>query len=468
MGTPALPIKFDNQNGSDSTASGCGPSSVVSGTGNVQNVPFGSGGQIVGATNTSGLAAGQIVYVPTAAPKFNLITSVSANTINVEQQYTLQPFGANYYVGGERQTISNTDSRRLFAEDVTGDGWNIEIEDTGVQYEIDAFGGPIDLKYEKHIQGTNGMPEVVAATGNTTQELFSADSSQSSVRFYFEGIGFDSKDFRELDGNDPPNSAGLALFEDIYAKDLVFSSCDFGYAYDKKCSRYIQPMNTRLTLLACRFNSAETIAVFNYGDKDIHVQSCFFQGRNDNTAHFGLFGGQSTTPIFTVVGCVFADFRMTTQSGDTYGFWPVNNNASIVNNIFYNCYIGVLTDVYTVCTGNLFHSCSKAIDGTESAMTQGNFFYNNFANTDFTPHDSYTSTANHEFTSDPLEDPANNDFALSSAGASEIASVFPYGTAGQNEGSPPAPYNSMRSFDSTTAGSSGGIFKVTMNGGMDG
>lgn len=463
MGTPSRPIKFDNQNGSDVGASGCGPPIQATGTGDLSSA-FGVN-RIFNCTNLTGVQVGDLVYVPSVTPKFNLITGISGSTLTVEQAWSSSTSGVNIYIGGSRSTIDHSDSRQLFGGDCTGDGWDIEIADTGTDYTIPS---PIELAYEKEIKGTGGVPNIVAASSFVNDSLFKGALSQGSTRFYFTSLGFDSTTARNFDEITPLNSDS-ALFEDGRALELVFRNCEFGFVNTNNCDVFFAPDFARLHASGCRFRSG-LITYYNKSDLDAHFQSCFFQGRNDTENTYGLFGGSASTPLFTVCGCVFADFR---KSGGTsaYGIYPQGNKFYAHSNIFYNCYQGVRVTQFSIAVNNLFHTCTNGVDfstsaSTESPSTQANGFYNCTNNYNIA-RDSYNTITDIEFSADPLADPANDDYSLSSSGSTEVSSFFPYGSAGTTAGSPPAPYSPLRSFDSSSGGG-GGIKKVTMNGGMDG
>jgi hypothetical protein len=123
MTTPNGAIVFHATSGSDTQASGLGPSTAVYGSGASTD-----GTAVVTGITTTGVSAGDLLWVQTASGRqFSIIASVDSSTqVTCDDTFAL---GASqtWAIGGKRATLDNSDSRLLFTADAKP-GWTIETE----------------------------------------------------------------------------------------------------------------------------------------------------------------------------------------------------------------------------------------------------------------------------------------------------------------------------------------------------
>jgi len=134
-------VQFDSSSGSDSLASGAGPATAVNSTTEGTTAATDGAGTLVtfsGATDLSGVATdgSHCIYLVDAtagANNFGRITAVDdgADTVTVDTAFGLSLSGLNWAIGGKRQFIGSTNSRKLVENNVSnGDsaaGWVIEL-----------------------------------------------------------------------------------------------------------------------------------------------------------------------------------------------------------------------------------------------------------------------------------------------------------------------------------------------------
>lgn len=117
MTTPNGPVLFNSATGSDSLASGLGPSVAYTGSNASLN------GQVVDVSadvsSLNNVQSGDLLYCDTSTGrKFSIISLVDATTFEI---YTDDSWptesGVSWAVGGKRASFDNTSSRRIFGED---------------------------------------------------------------------------------------------------------------------------------------------------------------------------------------------------------------------------------------------------------------------------------------------------------------------------------------------------------------
>jgi hypothetical protein len=123
MTTPNGAIVFNASTGSDSAASGLGPATAQTGSGASTD-----GTAVVTGITTTGVSAGDLLWVQTASGrKFSIIASVDSGTqVTCDDTFVLGS-GQTWAIGGKRATWDNSDSRRLFTNDAKA-GFIIETE----------------------------------------------------------------------------------------------------------------------------------------------------------------------------------------------------------------------------------------------------------------------------------------------------------------------------------------------------
>jgi hypothetical protein len=136
-------VRFNNQTGSDTGASGSGPATPVSGTCHTNGVTTTllqySGPDLAAAGVLTGFV--HVMWLNTASGRrFTEINTFTATTVTVEDNFNI-PAGSPVacVVGGKRQTLSGS---MQIGPDMKGAhsgasrGWQVAIEDTGVDYTL--------------------------------------------------------------------------------------------------------------------------------------------------------------------------------------------------------------------------------------------------------------------------------------------------------------------------------------------
>lgn len=115
MTVPNGPILFNSATGSDSTASGLGPSIALSGSGASTTASSG----VVTGISTSGVSAGDLLWLESLSGRqFSIIASVDSGTqVTCDDVFDNTENGVIWAIGGKRASFDTTSSRRLFAED---------------------------------------------------------------------------------------------------------------------------------------------------------------------------------------------------------------------------------------------------------------------------------------------------------------------------------------------------------------
>ena len=112
MTTPNGAIVFNASTGSDTAASGLGPATALTGSGAVTN---GSG--TVTGISTTGVSAGDLLWVQTASGRqFSVIAVVMGATSVICDDTFAAGLGQTWAIGGKRATFENASSRQLFQD----------------------------------------------------------------------------------------------------------------------------------------------------------------------------------------------------------------------------------------------------------------------------------------------------------------------------------------------------------------
>jgi len=122
MTTPNGAIVFNASEGSDSQASGLGPTTAEYGSGASTD-----GTAVVTGITTTGVSAGDLLWVQTASGRqFSIIASVDSGTqVTCDDTFVLGS-GQTWAIGGKRATWDDSDSRSIFVD--AQPGWDIVTE----------------------------------------------------------------------------------------------------------------------------------------------------------------------------------------------------------------------------------------------------------------------------------------------------------------------------------------------------
>lgn len=440
------PIIFNNSgSGSDTQASGCGPSSAIT-----VNMMVSSGSNSTSSAMWSGtISAGDIVYFNTSTGrKFNVVASannsVGFQSITFDETWD-DNISGNAYCGGKRSTIDNADSRRLFAADCSARGWEYEIEYTGTDY---ALTSKLNISGRKTITGTgSSRPSISISNFADTVIEVTTDFQANAILddYHFKFLDFSASATRTFGVDTAPFSMTNGLYH-------TFDDCSFNNGTGDFQTLF--ETTTNVILRKCTLTGSTISSYRTSGDGSFSAIGCNITGGSNGVVMDN--GG-----ICSIVGCTFDSV-----SGIALSF----SGGCAVNNIFYNCGTGVRTGpssasrgLHGIVYGNIFDSCTTGITGYSALGVTGNNFNGNTTNTSLT--DSDTGTNPNSLNVSLLTDPANDDFTLDASGSVSAANFAPLGVSSSSGDAPALESRPMRAFDDTA---SGGIRPVSLNGGMNG
>jgi hypothetical protein len=165
---------FNSSTGSDTAASGAGPSTALTGTAGAPN--SNQTVNISDAVNLSGVAldGSAVLWVNTASGRqfsriINITGTSGAWVVTTQDSYGVTTTGLTWGIGGKRATWDNANSRKLFTADVRA-GWAITADDaTAAQLTTSAISFPTSgdlINGPVYISGTGSSPVVCNQTAN--------------------------------------------------------------------------------------------------------------------------------------------------------------------------------------------------------------------------------------------------------------------------------------------------------------
>lgn len=172
----ALPtIKFNSSTGSDTAASGAGPSTAL----------FGTGASLDGTVdvdlsadtpNLSGLTGdgSEVLWVDTTSGRqYSKIIGIDdlADIITCESAFTAIESGRNWGIGGKRATLDHADSRTLWNDILTG--WAVSIEtDQTITSALSRTAAQLTLVESIVISGSSESPRPIITQSGSGAYLF--------------------------------------------------------------------------------------------------------------------------------------------------------------------------------------------------------------------------------------------------------------------------------------------------------
>lgn len=418
MTAPNGPIKINGATGSDTQASGLGPSTAVFGTTGTST----SGSAVVSGISTTGVSAGDLFWGNTSSGRqFSIIASVdSASQVTLDDNLSANHAGnLTWAVGGKRDTLMGTSSVKLIdnngsAGDAKG-GWIIEMEDGHTESARAS-----ELALRCNGSDSLGRIEIRGASGAATLPVLTFSNNGNAL--VFAGTGIYLHDF-ELQNTNATKTASVGInasgtFTGSRAERITISHATnkFWRGYDS---------GARVSLIGCNIGHCAEIGV-----------------RCSGSTNFSLFthnfvhdcGGRGMEFSGDVLGLVVAHNICTRNGSDgiAYTQADANNNrgATFIGNI---CQ-GNTGDGFEVSGANSNHVLLRIFghifagnggyglnfsSGTATAAwlshkgvhVDSNAFYNNTSGHRTTNVDSI-DTNSVDATADPFVDAANDDFNI--------------------------------------------------------
>lgn len=189
-------ILINSATGSDTAASGCGPSTAITGS----NAATNATGLIVtlAGADLSGVTPDMVIYMNNATPNacryFGKITAVDniAKTVTVSDAYPANLTGKTFAIGGKRATINGTGSSNLWgtSANAAGDcmpGWTARMESGHVE-----SGSQITCRRAGNL--TDGYITVEGESGASVRPVYTTNGNGISyATTYHQVRGFDFK-----------------------------------------------------------------------------------------------------------------------------------------------------------------------------------------------------------------------------------------------------------------------------------
>lgn len=231
-------ILFNNGTGSDTLASGAGPSTALTGTSASYSTTTVT---LDGSPDLSGVATDSshvLFLITSTGRKFFKITATDnvAKTVTVHTVPTGTASGLSWAIGGKRKTIEETNSRLLFSADVMA-GWTINLEDDQPAITSALACTPSGDTTNGWItfQGVGARRLITTATNNTS--LISA----GLVLWKVINLKFTSSAATKT------SSYGISFNSDGSGSTTYISNCVFGDATNKLQTATFRPGTSQRT-----------------------------------------------------------------------------------------------------------------------------------------------------------------------------------------------------------------------------
>lgn len=292
----AITIKFNSSTGSDTAASGAGPSTALTGT----NASYsGSVFTLDGSPDLSGVVvADSILWVDTSTGRqFFDISSVDngADTVTVVTAPAGTSTGLTWAIGGKRATFDDADSRKAFVDAKAQ--WIIEAEDDGAATLSSALtisGFATFSTGTILVRGMVGAKRVCNQTANATN-------------FHISGLHVKVKNFKFTNSNGVSKTAARGI---VYASGnrTYVEDCIFGDATNTLLNCVANNTNSSISLTNCEFRCTGDAILSTSGNMlVVEAEGCTFHAvggiainMNLATANTALFARRNL--IYDITG----------------------------------------------------------------------------------------------------------------------------------------------------------------------
>jgi hypothetical protein len=403
MTAPNGPILFNSSTGSDSTASGLGPTSAV----------VGSSAELDGTATVdvsydgmdlSSISAGDLLFCDTTSGrKFSIIASVDTlnETITTDDVWPTES-GVSWSVGGKRATLDDAGSRRIVTTDNPTGEWTVELENTGSDYSITSS---LSLRSVTIKGDDENNPTGV--TFNQNSNLFNASTGTSTVKNLNLKCTASSKTLATA-FNKAASNTGFRVH------NVTFDSSD---NWNKAFGRTSISAGD-LRAIGCNINN--TITNISSWDGVQEFYNCTFSNCSGN-------GIDSRSNTCIVKNCVFdgCSGKLIYQSKNPSNVWVIQGNVfnggsqalSLYTYTWISPRVGAFENIFIGFTSQAIYNNPT----DQNFRVSRNAFYNNAAEYSGTHDDNITLTA------DPFIDATSGDFNLNaSAGGGAVLRSINY------------------------------------------
>jgi hypothetical protein len=307
---PAPSFVFNNSTGSDTAASGAGPSSAVTGTAAAHT--GGSASTTITLTNSPDLSnvltdgTHALWLKTTSGRQFSKITGKdnTAKTVTVENSFNIASGSAvDYAIGGKRATVDHADSRKIFTADWLLD-WSAELQYTGSDYTLTSA---LNL-FES---GSGGRTFKLFGTGGRVTVRQTANAAVFGFAGNAVGYSWMLQNLKLCNSNATKTSAHGVLKGGGNSGGLIAYDVIFGDATNKlnQAVSFSGAANAGEYLFNCEIQHCTSIGLNHSSNgATLHVVACNI---HDNGSHgVYIFGGNP---------CVILQCIIETNAGD--GVW---------------------------------------------------------------------------------------------------------------------------------------------------
>jgi hypothetical protein len=405
MTTPNGNIIFNADEGSDTQASGLGPATALYGsTASITN-----SSNVVTGIDTTGVTVGDLLWVQSSSGlQFNIIASVdSSSQVTCDNLYQVTETGRTWAIGGKRQTIDNSDSRRLLGE------FNVQDLPAWAWVELET-----DQTVTSHIQGRG------------SRRIKSSEGSKKKITF----------DFVAADGEPCLSGGGIfqsLIFETVYS-NLTFGRASTNGYQSHNQSYFYDCVLKNFFAFGVGFSRLFTAYFYRCRVEDVYIRNSVynFTPNHINGANCDMY---VESCLFKNCG-IFNDSRSVLENSIFIGSgnheFCTGTAPRVRNSIIYN-YTNAVTGtdnqyqnvayqrLYSDSTfqGNIFHTISSDLINLSSSSLEvyrfevlDNLFYNVNQFCNISGVEELISDNNVTLLGDPFVDIANEDFNLNEAG----------------------------------------------------
>ena len=336
---PAPSIVFNSSTGSDTAASGAGPSTALSGTAASLNAST-TVTLSVDSPNLSGVAVDGTACLwvdTTTGRQFSAITAIdnTAKTVTVANAYTVTESGRNWGIGGKRKDFNNTNSRKLFSADM-GSGWEVVTE---TDQDVSSTAITVSAGLNTVIRGDSEViRRVITQSSNTAIFTVTATPAQfRNLDFRNSSVSKTSSSGIQCSASGGPQISAINCTFGGSSNTLRYGflrsngtplftaiSCDF-----HNCEQSISMLGSTCTAINCRFKDNSVNAIlFSGGSNCIcTILGCLFVGNIGTISH----GSSTSTFTLQIANCTFDSnignviAATSTSSGPGQGGYIVNS-----------------------------------------------------------------------------------------------------------------------------------------------
>lgn len=399
-------ILFNNSTGSDSAASGAGPSTALSGV-DAETVNGSPDVDLSGdAPDLSGVATdgSAVVWVATnSGIQFNKITAVNNTTkiVTCAVNFTNNASTKNWGIGGKRKTIDHANSRNLLTTSIKG-GWTVTFEDDTSATISSVITTTLDGSTTDGYITLQGSAEgrVMDQTANASH--FNINTVTGYWRF---------KNLKFTNSNATRTSACFVGSAPV----VNWETCIFGDATNKLYRGIVMTNVARLRLTDCEFTTLTNQAIRALNGERIVLEGCYIHDCSD--------AGIVMAGNLAISDCII-------ETNGSYGVWFTSNDISYLCNItksviHANTSHGIYSDDYfrgtlTIKSNNITANGGYGISMVAAQTgNQSGIDYNNFG----TGATANTSGARQNITA------GSNDLAVDPSYSSASGANFEAGTS---------------------------------------